>query len=244
MSLVRSLLVGVALLSTWGPFVRAEEGWEDLFAKETEAFRGKISGWTATKEISLDAAKPRNFKPSEEPGNIWYNGPKGNATNLYTKKNYGDVEVSLEFMMSKGSNSGIKFHGHYEIQICDSFGKKEVDGSDCGGIYPRAEAKPRYHHIDKGVPPKTNACKAPGEWQKLEAIFLAPRFDADGKKTADAKLVRVTLNGQVVHENLDLKTPTGDRWPNREMKEGPIMLQADHGPVAFRNVKVKAVAAK
>ena len=36
-------------------------------------------------------------------------------------------------------------------------------------------------------------------------------------------------------------TPTGDRWKNAEMAEGPLMLQADHGPVAFRNMKVREV---
>jgi len=237
----RTSLVGVLLWSLLVAPAHADEAWKDLFANGPDAFCGKISGWVATKAISLDAAKPRLFQPSTEPGDIWCNGPKGNATNLFTKKNYGDVEVRTEFMMTKGSNSGIKFHGHYELQICDSYGKKNVDGNDCEGVYPRAELKPSYHHIDKGIAPKSNACKAPGEWQRLEAVFLAPRFDADGKKTADAKLVRVALNGQLIHENQELKTPTGDRWQNAEMKEGPIMLQADHGPVAFRNVKVRTV---
>jgi Domain of Unknown Function (DUF1080) len=51
----------------------------------------------------------------------YYNGAKGRTANLYTKEKYGDLEVHLEFMVSKSSNSGIKFHGHYEIQIVDSF---------------------------------------------------------------------------------------------------------------------------
>jgi hypothetical protein len=145
----------------------------------------------------------------------------------------------MEFLIPKGSNSGVKFHSLYEIQILDSYGKKELTGDDCGGVYPRAEMSPRYRHIDKGIPPSKNACKPPGEWQKLHAIFLAPRLDAEGKKTANAKLVKVTLNGVVVHENVELKTPTGHNWVKQEVATGPLLLQGDHGPVAFRNVRVR-----
>ena len=151
------------------------------------------------------------------------------------------MEVHLEFVIPKGSNSGIKFHGHYEIQIIDTFGqKKELTGDACGGIYPRAELSPKYRYLDKGVPPKVNACKAPGEWQTLDVTFLAPRFDRDGKKTANAKIVKATLNGQVIHEDQELATPTGHNHTKKEMAVGPLMLQGDHGPVAFQNFKVRA----
>jgi len=81
-------------------------------------------------------------------------------------------------------------------------------------------------------------------WQTLDIVFQAPRFDAAGKKTANARIVRAVLNGQVIHENQELLTPTGDRWKNPEMAEGPIMLQGDHGPIAFRNVRVRPVERK
>ena len=69
--------------------------------------------------------------------------------------------------------------------------------------------------------------------------FLAPRFDKDGKKIKNAMIAKAVLNRQVIHEKQELLTPTGDRWKNAEMREGPLMLQADHGPVAFRNMRVK-----
>jgi hypothetical protein len=161
-----------------------------------------------------------------------------------TRAKYGDQEVHLEFLISKGSNSGVKFHGLYEIQIYDSYGKtKKLTGADCGGVYPRAEQKPIYHHIDEGIPPSKNACRAPGEWQTLDAIFLAPRFDAAGKKTASARLVKVVLNGTQIHDDVELKTPTGANWTKKEMATGPLLLQGDHGPVAFRNVRVRPYTA-
>jgi Domain of Unknown Function (DUF1080) len=143
-------------------------------------------------------------------------------------------------MIPKGSNSGVKMMGLYEIQIFDSFNVKETTGADCGGIYPRAEDQPKYHHIDKGTPPKVNACKPAGEWQTLDMTFIAPRFDADGKKTSNAKFVKVVLNDKVVQENIEVEYPTGSAWRlKKEVATGPLLLQGDHGPVAFRNVKIR-----
>ena len=215
----------------------------ELLGNDLSAWKEPHGDWRQVGGVELDPKDPRKFIATEGKG-VWYNGPKGNARNLFSKQKFADVEVHLEFNVPKRSNSGIKFHGHYEIQILDSFGKKELTGDDCGGISPRAELKPKYHHIDKGIAPKVNACKAPGEWQTLDVVFLAPRFDKDGKKVKNAMVAKAVLNGQVIHEKQELLTPTGDRWKNPEMFEGPLMLQADHGPVAFRNLRVRVIEAQ
>jgi hypothetical protein len=212
--------------------------WIDLFADGLDAWKMPQGEWQRVGDVELDSQNPRKFLAKEGKG-VWLNASK--SRNLLTKQLFSDIEVHLEFNLPKGSNSGVKFHGHYEIQLCDSFGKKEPSGEDCGGIYPRAELKPKYTHIDKGIPPKVNACKPAGEWQRLDVVFRAPRFDAGGKKVKNACVVWAKLNGQSIHEDQELLTPTGDRWKNAEMFEGPLMLQADHGPVAFRNVRVKRI---
>ena len=52
---------------------------------------------------------------------VLINGKEGKCPSLVTKRrDYRDVEVHLEFMVAKGSNSGLIFHGNYEIQILDS----------------------------------------------------------------------------------------------------------------------------
>ncbi len=173
-----------------------------------------------------------------------YNGPTGRAKNLISKESFGDVELHIEFNVPKGSNSGVKFQAVYEVQIFDSFGvKRPLQGSDNGGVYPRSEEKPKYHHIDDGHAPLLNASKAPGEWQVLDITFLAPRFDASGKKIASARITAI-LNGQKVQDSLEVETPTGAAWKNQEKTTGPILLQADHGPVAFRNVKARRLPSK
>jgi hypothetical protein len=166
----------------------------------------------------------------------------GKTENLVTRQKFADLQAHVEFLIPRRSNSGVKFEGLYEIQIFDSWGVKTPKADDCGGIYPRAEMEPTYHHIDDGVPPRVNAARPPGEWQTLDVLFQAPRFDAAGKKTANARFLKVVLNGQVIHENVELKTPTGHAWHEREVATGSLLLQADHGPVAFRAVRVRPLA--
>ena len=220
--------------------MRAEEKWTDLLAGDKlDAFKGKAAKWAFADSVKLDEKNPKKLAYEAGSG-ILVNGP-GSAPDLVTKESYGDVEIHVEFLIAKGSNSGVKFHAQYEIQILDSFGKQKVSGDDCGGVYPRAELTPKYHYLDAGVPPKVNACKAPGEWQTLDAIFgVARSFDAEGKKTANARIVKATLNGQVIHENQDLLTPTGHAWHNKEVaSRAHCLFQGDHGPVAFRNLKMR-----
>ena len=128
----------------------------------------------------------------------------------------------------------------YEVQVFDSFGveKSDYPGSECGGIYPRWINNQGVN----GHSPRVNASKPPGEWQSFDITFRAPRFDANGKKIENAKFVKVVHNGKVVHENVDLTGPTrAAHWEDEkdEKATGPIMLQGDHGPVAYRNLRVK-----
>ena len=197
-----------------------------------------VGNWTEGSHVVLDTDNTTRLKARPGKGTL-INGPLGKEPNLITRQHFGDIEVELEFMISKGSNSGIKFMELYEIQILDSWEVKNPKGNDCGGIYPRAELEPRYRLLDQGVPPRSNAARKPGEWQSLHAVFRAPRFDDKGAKTAHAQLVIAVLNGTVIHEKVTLKTPTGHNWVKPEPRKGPLLLQGDHGPVAFRNIRVR-----
>ncbi len=235
--LLTPLILAVAV-STAAP---AEKGdWMDF--TNLDSWRKQDMLWMLADSVAVDAEKPKLLS-AKAGKSILVNGAKGRARDLLSQRAFGDVEVHVEFLIPKGSNSGVKLQGLYEIQILDSFGVKQPKGSDCGGIYPRAEFKPKYHYIDEGVPPRVNACKKPGEWQTLDIVFQAPRFDADGKKTANARFVKVTFNGEVIHDNVEAATPTGHAWRRKEMAKGPLLLQGDHGPVAFRNVRVRPFAA-
>jgi hypothetical protein len=90
-----------------------------------------------------------------------------------------------------------------------------------------------------GHSPMVNASKAPGEWQSFDIEFRAPVFDAAGKKTGNARFVKVLHNGKLIHENIELKAPTRACLWEDEKPAGPIMLQGDHGPVAYRNLTIE-----
>jgi hypothetical protein len=224
------------------PDSKPGDGWTDLM--KPEAWKKVDAGWIITDEVTLKKDKNTQLSATKkEGGTIWVNGEKGRLADLYTKKDFGDCEVHVEFLIPKNSNSGVKFHGVYEIQILDSYGKKDIDGTGMGGIYPRADTV-KGGYLDKGVAPKVNASKPAGEWQTLEAVWKSPRFDAKGEKIANAVMVKATLNGELIHENVDVKTPTGGNWMKKETATGPFMLQCDHGPIAFRNVRIRELEKK
>jgi hypothetical protein len=148
------------------------------------------------------------------------------ASDLISEAKYGDCTVELEFLIPKGSNSGVYLMGEYEIQIYDTFAKqgKDAKPGDMAGIYTFAA-------------PKAFADKGPGVWQKLVIDFRAPKFEG-GKKVANAKFLKVTFNDTVIHENVECNKVTPGGLTGKEVPEGPVMFQGDHGQVALRNIKV------
>jgi len=161
-------------------------------------------------------------------GHNWGQDEKQRGVDLRTEQEFGDCTVEIEFMMARGSNSGVYLMGEYELQVADGWGRRgRLGQGDVGAIYSAAA-------------PLVNAALEPGKWQKYVIDFVAPRFDADGNKTANAKFVKVTLNGQVVQENVEVPGgSTGGGVTGQEHAKGPLMLQGNHGPVAYRNIVIK-----
>jgi len=215
---------------------------------EVQLFNGKeLRGWRAQSEdgkhewgvagaVKLNPDDPKLFAIESGTG-IFYNGPTGRTANLYTEYVHGDCELHIEFVVPKGSNSGVYFMGKYEIQVLDSWGETGLKFGTCGGIYARWINE----RAVGGEPPRVNASKPPGEWQAYDVIFRAPRFSASGQKIAHAKFERVIWNGVVVHENFEVDGPTRAAMPGDEAPKGPLMLQGDHGPVAYRNVILRSL---
>lgn len=219
--------VAVVVLSSFS-FASAADG-----SAKTQLFNGKdLSGWKLSGgqgaqqwkvgKAAIDPAEPKKLAVTG-PGEELISCEK--APNLTSEAKFGDCHLEFEFMVAKDSNSGVKMMNIYEIQIFDSYGKDQSSDTDNGAVY-------------KESPPKVNASRKPGEWQKLEIDFLAPRFDAAGNKTANAKFVKVVLNGKVVQENFEIAHGTNVSRNAKEYATGNIYLQGDHGPVAFRNIWV------
>jgi Domain of Unknown Function (DUF1080)/PA14 domain len=157
---------------------------------------------------------------------------------IYSNFDHGDINLSFDFMMPKGSNSGIYLQGQYEVQLFDSWGVKVPKAHDCGAIYERwDESRGKGHEGFEGHAPRQNVSFAPGLWQHMEINFIAPKFDVSGKKIANARFVKVVQNGFLIHENIECVGPTrGSLIPN-DIARGPIRIQGDHGEIAFKNFK-------
>lgn len=220
------------------------EGWKPLFnGKSLDGWRAsdpaKPNVWQTAQSVAVDGVDPKLFHVTPLAGarGVMVNGKAGKTVNLVSSESHGDVEAYLEFAVPYGSNSGVYFQGLYEIQVLDSWGKTELAYSDCGGVYGRFINGKTVG----GVPPRVNASRPPGVWQSFHVWFRAPRFDSRGKKTENARFVKVIHNGVVIHENIDLEGPTRAAMSAPESSSGPLMLQGDHGPVAYRNLYVRSL---
>src|SRR5262249_20261821 len=163
----------------------------------------------------------------------WPNGKivDGNllGSDIDSKSQFGDHTLHVEFRLSfmpfasgQGrSNSGVYPQHRYEVQVLDSFGLKG-ENNECGGIYSQHK-------------PLVNMCYPPLQWQTYDIQFTAARFK-DGKKVANARMT-VHHNGVMIHDNVEIKGPTGGGRPEDE-KPGPLHLQGHGGQVQYRNIWV------
>ncbi|MBL7215705.1 MAG: DUF1080 domain-containing protein [Phycisphaerae bacterium] len=155
---------------------------------------------------------------------------KGGGGDLWTKAQYGNFVVDLEFKLDEKSNSGVflRAQNHewlpwVEVQVANSYGSP-VNKHICGGIYDIKE-------------PTVNSVKPAGQWNRMTIV-------------AEDAHICVLLNNQPVI-NIDLndwsqahKNPDGtankfDVAYKDLPRQGYIGLQ-DHGfSVQYRNVKIK-----
>ncbi len=204
-------------------------------------FKPTGGNWRLVGDVFYDINK--DGKATTKPGTgILVNDLSGKSKDqLFTKMEHGDIELELDFMMEKGSNSGLYLQGRYEIQLFDSWGVKNPKSIDCGSIYERwDESRPEGRKGYEGHPPSQNVSRAPGLWQHVKIVFRAPRFNEKGEKTANAKFIKVIQNDVTIHENIEVTGPTRSAAFQDEKPTGPLMIQGDHGPVAIRNVNYKS----
>ncbi len=137
------------------------------------------------------------------------------GVDIVTDAECGDHELHIEYICPAGSNSGIYLRGRYELQILDSLGKTYDYPAENGALYNQKR-------------PDVEASKPAGEWQTIDA-------------TIKGMQLTVLLNGVKIHEDVTINGPTGGQLVNNDAPEGPLMLQGDHGPVQFRNIRVRTL---
>jgi Domain of Unknown Function (DUF1080) len=143
---------------------------------------------------------------------------------IITHKKFGDCHLHVEFRtISAPTKSAVFLETRYEVNINESYGR--LDGTTSGGL----------DNTSKDVPPRVRPSLPPLSWQTFDIDFTAPRFDAAGKKTANANIT-VLLNGVKLCDHKELDAPFGAAGRLGEAPTGPIMLQDHTTPCQFRNI--------
>jgi hypothetical protein len=209
-----------------------------LELKDLSDFKPTSKNWQIVSGAIVDPSKKRSISGIEGIGVLLNNSNRTSRKNIFTSFEHGDIELALDVMMPVGSNSGIYLQGRYEIQLFDSWNVKKPKYSDMGAIYQRWNKKAEKGKQGyEGHAPAINVAKAPGLWQQIKIKFTAPIFDKTGNKTKNAKFDEVWLNGVLLHKNIEVTGPTRAAAFETETSIAPIMIQGDHGPVAFKNIK-------
>lgn len=217
---------------------------EILPLESLQAFRTAGKNWQIAGEAFADVDQPLGMKVEAGKGVLANLPLEEERAHIFTQMEHGDMELEMEFLMPKGSNSGLYFQSRYEVQLLDSWGVEQPTFADCGGIYERwDESLPEGQKGFEGHAPRLNASKAPGLWQQLRVVFRAPRFDATGQKISNAMFEEVVHNGMLIHEKVEVSGPTRAAAFEDEVPLAPLMIQGDHGPVAFRNIRYKTYGA-
>jgi hypothetical protein len=209
--------------------------------KDLGVFESPSSNWHIAGDVSADLNTANRLVWTSGTGVLVNQPEQGVQAHDILFFPHNDLDLELDYMMAKGSNSGIYLQGRYEIQLLDSWTNLTTKAGDNGGIYERwNDSKPDGQKGFDGHAPRQNATRAPGLWQHIKISFQAPRFNESGQKIENARILRVELNGVLLHENVELSGPTRGPLVNDEVATGPLRFQGDHGPVAFRNIRLTA----
>ena len=160
---------------------------------------------------------------------------KPGSGGIFTKESFEDVQLHVEWrapkeIISEGQgrgNSGVFLQNRYEVQVLDSYQNQTYPNGQAASVYKQ--------HI-----PLVNAMKAPGEWQKYDIIFKAPRFNSDGMKISPGTLT-VLHNGVLVQNHVEVKGTTEYIGLPKNEAHGaaPIQLQDHSNLVSYRNIWVR-----
>jgi hypothetical protein len=171
---------------------------------------GKIEEWTG------DAKKHWSVENGELVND-------GNGAYLTTDRDFGDIELRVEYKTVPQADSGIYLRASPQVQIWDytKEGGKWNLGADTGsgGLWNNSPGAP-------GKDPLVLADKPFGEWNAFRIVQVGAR-------------TTVYLNGKLVVEHAPMENFWKRKHPLR--KTGPIQLQTHGGEIRWRNMFIREI---
>ena len=157
---------------------------------------------------------------------------------LWTKNNYGDFSLTLDYKLSEGANSGIFYRtnpkdpvqGGFEIQLMDNEGFQKKSNR----VLPPRKLNASFYD---GVAPKGDFSKPVGQWNNAKLTCKGPMisFHLNGKNA-----FRINLDDwKEAGKNPDGSTNKFKTALKDLPRTGRIGFQ-NHGQVVwFKNIQVK-----
>jgi hypothetical protein len=208
----------------------------------TALFNGKdLTGWQG-RQRDLDPRKVSAMSDQERSKKIaeWTENAKkhwraengelvndGEGTYLTTDKDYGDIELLIEYKTVPKADSGIYLRGTPQVQIWDATDPRGArNGADkgSGGLFNNSRGAP-------GKDPLVLADKPFGEWNSFRIVQV-------GERTT------VYLNGKLVVDNARMENYFEKDRTKPLFRTGPIQLQTHGGEIRWRNIFVRAIPAE
>ncbi len=149
----------------------------------------------------------------------------GEGAYLTTDKDYGDIELLIDYKTVPRADSGVYLRGTPQVQIWDSTkeGGKHSMGADkgSGGLWNNRPGSP-------GKDPLVLADRPLGEWNRLRILQVGAR-------------TTVYLNDKLVVDHAVMENYFD---PTRSLPlppRGPIQLQTHGGEIRWKNLQVREI---
>jgi len=192
------------------------EGWFAYNADPRKYFNMSEDEKAKFREKSLQEARKHWTAENNELVN------DGHGDYLTTAKDYGDIELLIDYKTVPLADSGIYLRGNPQVQIWDHTNPKEQGngaGKGSGGLWNNSAGAP-------GKDPLVLADKPFGEWNHFRIIQIGSR-------------TTVWLNDQLVVDNAVME----NYWDRKNplWKKGPIQLQTHGGEIRWRNIYLREI---
>ncbi|MBS1722266.1 MAG: DUF1080 domain-containing protein [Armatimonadetes bacterium] len=203
---------------------RAEmrDGWRLLFnGKSTKGWhnfkeKGVAPGWTVADGV-LTCSNP------------------GNAGDLLSDDRFEWFELSLDYRLTVGGNSGILFrvqdageqswHSGPEIQIYDH--RDDVNPQKTGWLYQLYSSP-------------VDATHPPGQWNHMRVLVSPSKCETD---INGVKYYEYVIDSPDFWQRV-AKSKFAEHAQFARAKVGSIGIQGDHGVVSFKNIKIRPIVSR